>query len=90
MRVTVKLPRLGETVDEVVVVDWRVAVGDDVAEGDILMTVDTAKVESDVPAPVAGRVVEQLVKPDDEIASGAPIAVIEATSPSRENTAGSL
>lgn len=77
MRVTVKLPRLGETVDEVVVIEWLKQVGDDVADGEPLLSVDTAKVESEVPAPVAGRLVEQLVKPDDELTTGAPVAVLE-------------
>lgn len=78
MRVTVKLPRLGETVDEVVVIEWHKQVGDDVAEGESLLSVDTAKVESDVPAPVAGRLVEQLVAADDEITTGTAVAVLEA------------
>ena len=77
MRVTVKLPRLGETVDEVVVLEWLKNVGDQVNEGEPLLSVDTAKVESEVPAPVAGRLVEQLVKPDDELTTGAPVAVLE-------------
>jgi glutaconyl-CoA/methylmalonyl-CoA decarboxylase subunit gamma len=78
MRVTVKLPRLGETVDEVVVIEWLKGVGDEVAEGEALLSVDTAKVESEVPAPVAGRLVEQLVKPDDELTTGDPVAVLDA------------
>lgn len=77
MRVTVKLPRLGETVDEVVVIEWHKQVGDNVAENEALMSVDTAKVASEVPAPVSGRLVEQLVKADDEITTGTPIAVLD-------------
>lgn len=76
MRVTVKLPRLGETIDEAVVIEWHKQVGDQVAENEPLLSVDTAKVQSDVPAPVAGTLAEQLVKPDDEITTGAPVAVI--------------
>lgn len=77
MRVTVKLPKLGETINEVVVLEWLKDVGDDVAENEPLLSVDTAKVESEVPAPVSGRVVELLVAPDDEITTGSPLAVIE-------------
>lgn len=76
MRVTVKLPRLGETVDEVVVIEWLKKPGDDVTEGEPLLSVDTAKVESEVPAPVSGQLVEQLVKADDEITTGTAVAVI--------------
>ncbi|TDE09860.1 biotin/lipoyl-containing protein [Jiangella asiatica] len=76
MRVTVKLPRLGETVDEAVVLEWYKQVGDEVAENEPLLAVDTAKVQSDVPAPVRGQLTEQLVAPDDEVTTGTPIAVI--------------
>lgn len=81
MRVTAKLPRLGETVDEVVVLEWRKSIGDDVAEGEPLLSVDTAKVQAEVPAPVTGRLVEHLVEPDDEISTGTPIAILEVGQP---------
>ena len=38
------MPKLGETVDEVLVLEWTVAVGDVVSQGDTLMTVETDKV----------------------------------------------
>lgn len=78
MRETVRLPRLGETVDEVVVLEWLKAVGDAVREGEALLTVETDKTNSDVPAPMTGTLVEQLVAPDDEIATGAPVAVVNS------------
>ncbi|GAA1840450.1 biotin/lipoyl-containing protein [Asanoa iriomotensis] len=78
MRVTVKLPRLADTVDEVVVVEWAAAVGAAVAEGDPLVRVETDKTVVDVPSPVAGVVSEHLVKADDEVTTGTPIAVIRA------------
>jgi 2-oxoglutarate dehydrogenase E2 component (dihydrolipoamide succinyltransferase) len=78
MRVTAKLPRLGETVDEVVVLEWHKQVGDDVAQGEPLLSVETAKAVTDVPAPVSGRLVELLVAPDDEVTTGTPVAVLDA------------
>lgn len=78
MRSTVKLPKLGDTADEVLVREWLVEVGDDVATGDPLMSVETDKVEVDVPSPVTGRITEKLVTEDSEIAVGHPIAVIES------------
>jgi pyruvate/2-oxoglutarate dehydrogenase complex dihydrolipoamide acyltransferase (E2) component len=72
------MPRLGETVDQVVLLEWVVKVGDQVAEGDPLMLVDTDKVEAEVPAPVAGEVAELLVEVEAEIETGARICVINA------------
>jgi len=78
MRMTVKMPRAADTVDEVVVSEWIVAPGTVVAAGDPLLRVETDKALVEVPAPVAGTLVEQLVVVDDEITTGTPIAVIES------------
>ncbi len=78
MRMTVKMPRAADTVDEVMVSEWVVAVGADVAAGDPILRVETDKALVEVPSPVAGTLVEQLVAVDDEIATGTPIAVIES------------
>ncbi len=79
MKMTVKMPRAADTVDEVVVSEWIVAVGSVVAAGDAILKVETDKALVEVPAPVAGTLIEQLVAIDDEIATGTPIAVIEST-----------
>lgn len=78
MRTKVKMQKLGETVDEVLVLEWLVAVGDRVSEGDTLMRVETDKVDADVPSPVSGEIVELLVAVEDEVQVGAAICTIEA------------
>ena len=77
MRSNVKMPKLGETVDEVLVLEWFVSVGDVVSEGDSLMIVETDKVEAELPSPVSGTVVELLVEIDDEVSVGTPVCTIE-------------
>jgi len=77
MRITIKLPRVTDTVDEVVVVEWERAPGQSVATGDALLRVETDKALVEVPSPVPGVLIEQLVAVDDEITTGAAIAVIE-------------
>ena len=79
MKSTVKLPRVAETVDEVVVSEIAVEVGASISGGDILMRVETDKALVEVPSPVAGTVVEILVSVDDEVSTGAPIIVIETS-----------
>lgn len=71
------MPKLGETVDEVVIIEWAVSVGDAVSRGDTLLVVETDKVEADLPAPVSGVVVALLVDIDDEVRVGAPVCTIE-------------
>ena len=78
MRQIVKLPKLGDTANEVLVLEWSVAPGATVAVGDVLMRVETDKVEADVPSPVAGTVAELRVEVEDEVAVGAPLCVIES------------
>lgn len=77
MRHTVKLPRLADTVDEVVVLSWSCQVGDTVAEGESLMSVETDKIDTDVPSPIGGVLVEQLVEEGEEIPTGTDIAIVE-------------
>lgn len=78
MRHTLKMPKLGDSVDSVVVIEWKVAPGDVVAAGAPLLAVETDKVDTDVEAAIGGTVVELLVQPQDEVATGAPFVVIES------------
>jgi pyruvate dehydrogenase E2 component (dihydrolipoamide acetyltransferase) len=77
MKVTVKMPRAADTVDEVVVMEWVVEEGADVAEGDPILRVETDKALVEVPTPISGKVAAHLVAVDDEITTGTPIAVID-------------
>lgn len=78
MKMNVKMPRVGETVDEVYLVSRDFNVGDTVAAGDNLMDVETDKATVQVPSPVAGKIVEVFFKEGDAIKTGDVIAVIES------------
>ena len=78
MKMTIKMPRVGETVDEVYLVGWNKAVGDVIAVGDDLMEVETDKATVQVPSPVAGTLLEIFFKDGDEIKTGDAIAVCES------------
>ena len=75
---TIKMPRVGETVDEVYLVAWNKAVGDVIAVGDDLMEVETDKATVQVPSPVAGTLLEIFFNDGDEIKTGDAIAVCES------------
>ncbi len=77
MRHTVTLPRLGDTADDVVVLEFLAQVGDHVGQNDPVLRVETSKIDTEVVSPVSGTVLELLVEPGDEVAIGEPVAVIE-------------
>ena len=58
MATDVKLPDLGEGVEDATISRWLVKEGDDVNEGDILLEVATDKVDTEVPAPTGGKVLK--------------------------------
>lgn len=71
------LPKMGESVAEATVIKWVKNPGDKVNADDAVMEIATDKVDSDVPSPVAGKLVEQLYKENDVVQVGAVIAIIE-------------
>jgi biotin carboxyl carrier protein len=77
VRTTLKLPKLGDAVDKVVIVEILVKVGDRISEGQTLFVAETDKTNVDVPSPAAGSVVELKIAVGDEIATGSPTVAIE-------------
>jgi 2-oxoglutarate dehydrogenase E2 component (dihydrolipoamide succinyltransferase) len=76
-RVDVVMPKMGESVMEGTVLEWKKQVGDVVAADETLLEISTDKVDSEVPAPAAGRLVEVLVAEGDTVDVGTAIAVID-------------
>jgi 2-oxoglutarate dehydrogenase E2 component (dihydrolipoamide succinyltransferase) len=72
----VEMPQLGETVTEGTITRWFKQVGDAVAEDEPLFEVSTDKVDSEVPASVAGTVTEILVAEGDTVDVGTVLARI--------------
>ena len=71
------MPRLGENVNSVFVVEILVQPGQQVSAGETLINVETDKATVEVESPVSGKVVEVLVKIDQEVAAGSPYIVLE-------------
>ncbi|MCX4909324.1 2-oxoglutarate dehydrogenase, E2 component, dihydrolipoamide succinyltransferase [Streptomyces sp. NBC_00878] len=74
----VVLPALGESVTEGTVTRWLKEVGEEVAEDEPLLEVSTDKVDTEIPAPVAGVLLEIVVAEDETAEVGAKLAVIGA------------
>ncbi|MGZ6753354.1 MAG: biotin/lipoyl-containing protein, partial [Nocardioides sp.] len=86
---SVTLPALGESVTEGTVTRWRKSVGDDVAVDEPLLEVSTDKVDTEIPSPVAGTLLEIKVEEDETVEVGAELAVIGdgSTAPAAEEKA---
>lgn len=87
-RVEVEMPQMGESVMEGTVIEWAKAVGDKVEEDETLLEIATDKVDTEVPSPQAGILIEMLAEEGDTIEVGQAIAVIE-TDPDAADTSDS-
>ncbi len=72
----VTLPALGESVTEGTVTQWLKQVGDDVAVDEPLLEISTDKVDTEIPSPVAGKLLEIKVDEDETVEVGAELAII--------------
>ena len=76
--VQITMPEMGESVTEGIVLEWHVAEGDAVKEGDTVVEVSTDKVDAEVPAPADGVITKLIAAVDDEVPVGAPLAEMES------------
>ncbi|MEH0938035.1 2-oxoglutarate dehydrogenase, E2 component, dihydrolipoamide succinyltransferase [Micromonospora psammae] len=74
----VKMPALGESVTEGTVTRWLKQVGETVEVDEPLLEVSTDKVDTEIPSPVAGTVLEIKVAEDETAEVGADLAIIGA------------
>ncbi|MFD4999929.1 2-oxoglutarate dehydrogenase, E2 component, dihydrolipoamide succinyltransferase [Streptomyces buecherae] len=74
----VTLPALGESVTEGTVTRWLKSVGDSVEEDEPLLEVSTDKVDTEIPAPTSGTLLEIVIGEDETAEVGAKLAVIGA------------
>src|SRR6195952_1587830 len=76
MSTPVKLPELGESVTEGTVTRWLKSVGDTVEVDEPLLEVSTDKVDTEIPSPVAGTLLEIKAEEDETVEVGAELCVI--------------
>ncbi len=72
----VRLPKLGQTMEEGTIVGCRVRVGDEVRKGDVIVEIETDKATLEIEAPIDGYVKHILVKLDQTLRVGTPIMII--------------
>ena len=72
-----RMPKMGESITEGKILSWLVKEGDTFDEGDILVEVATDKVDNEVPAPAAGKLIKYKAKALEVVPVGEIIAVLE-------------
>lgn len=77
MAFTFKFPDVGEGMAEGEIVDWLVAVGDEVSEGDSVAEIQNDKSVEEIAAPVSGTILEILAEAGDVVNVDQPILVID-------------
>jgi 2-oxoglutarate dehydrogenase E2 component (dihydrolipoamide succinyltransferase) len=76
-RVEVVMPKMGESIMEGTVIEWTKSVGDSIEQDETLLEIATDKVDSEVPSPASGILVEIHAEVNDTIEVGNVIAIIE-------------
>jgi len=77
MIIDVVMPKMGESITEGTILEWRKKVGESIEMDEILLEIGTDKVDSEIPSSAAGVVFEILAEPNDVKDVGAVIAKID-------------
>ncbi|WP_026876923.1 2-oxoglutarate dehydrogenase, E2 component, dihydrolipoamide succinyltransferase [Jiangella gansuensis] len=88
MATSVTLPALGESVTEGTVTRWLKQPGDQVAVDEPLLEISTDKVDTEIPSPIAGTLLEIKVAEDETVEVGAELALIGEAGESAGDGAG--
>jgi len=67
------MPKLGLTMTEGKLAEWRIKPGDTVKQGQILFVVETDKIANEIEAPASGEIVDLLVPAGETVPVGAPV-----------------
>lgn len=77
MKVDIVMPKLGESIMEGTIIKWSKQVGEAIKKDETLLEISTDKVDSEIPSPVEGTLVEILAQENQTIGVGEPIARVE-------------
>jgi 2-oxoglutarate dehydrogenase E2 component (dihydrolipoamide succinyltransferase) len=76
MATNVVMPKMGESITEGTVLRWLKKPGDTIQKDEPILEISTDKVDTEVPAPIAGTLLKQVAQEKETVAVGALIAVI--------------
>lgn len=70
------MPKLGNTVESVIIVEWHKDIGDSIAVGEAICEVETDKATVEVEAEVGGILLARLFEADDDVPVLTPFAIV--------------
>ena len=76
MATEVRLPDLGEGIDDAIVSRWMIQEGDSVKEGDPLVEIATDKVDTEMPSPASGVLLKTLVGEGELVPAGSLLGYV--------------
>ena len=77
MKVKIKVPRLGLTVEDATVMEWHKQVGDAVQAGEVIGVIEADKTTVELESPATGTLSEIIGEIGETYEVGAPLAVLE-------------
>jgi 2-oxoglutarate dehydrogenase E2 component (dihydrolipoamide succinyltransferase) len=77
--IEITMPKMGESVMEGTIIKWHKKVGDKVAKDEALFEISTDKVDTEIPAPESGTIVEILVAEQETVDVGTLVAKLSRT-----------
>jgi 2-oxoglutarate dehydrogenase E2 component (dihydrolipoamide succinyltransferase) len=80
------MPKLGESITEATITKWFKKENDLIEEDDVLLEIATDKVDSEIPSPVAGKIIKVLYKEGDVVPVGKIIAIISLSGEESQET----
>jgi 2-oxoglutarate dehydrogenase E2 component (dihydrolipoamide succinyltransferase) len=80
MKTEMRMPQMGESIAEATILKWIKNIGDVVKKDETILEISTDKVDSEIPSPASGKIVEILAKEGETVAVKSVIAVIDSDS----------
>ncbi len=77
MKMEMIMPQMGESIAEATVLKWLKGVGDEVKKDETILEISTDKVDSEIPAPATGTIIELRAKVGETVPVKSVIAIIE-------------
>ena len=85
MKIDLVMPKMGESLQEGTIIKWIKNVGDKVDQDETILEISTDKVDTEVPSPSDGTIIEILAQENETIEVGKTIAIIETEEIKSEN-----
>ena len=84
--IDVVMPKMGESITEGTILEWKKKIGDSISKDESLLEISTDKVDSDIPSPASGTIIEILAQVNDTIPVGDVIARIGSADEESDTT----